>query len=441
MIKKSKVLKLTLLLFFVFQTLSHSYAQIDSPYSRYGLGKLSSQAVGPLKGMGGIGYGVSDMSGANPLNPASYAQIDSLTMAVDFGVYFSNTRYKDQIGNYNRDGGGLEYVTILFKATKNIAISAGLLPFSKTAYQVKREGKTEYGDDEVNYIMTNVGSGGLSTVYLGASYKTPLNGLTVGANLSYLFGKINQDQRIVSVSSPYNETYVPYEFNSLNVTTARLETGLQYTTAISKYKKMTIGAVYYPKINGTAALTRIVNIGDGSTEPTSENVKVDTGIPEAFGFGFSIFEPERWLFGVDVGLQKWKDVKFTDLLNDGFKNSERFNNRTSFAIGGEYCKAIYSRKYVDKIKYRGGFNYNNSYINIMDSQKKPRDYKEYGGTIGFGFPLYDRNALGGRVSYLNLSFEYKHLKPDCNAMVSENYFGISLNMDINELWFFKRKIY
>ncbi len=45
----------------------------------------------------------------------------------------------------------------------------------------------------------------------------------------------------------------------------------------------------------------------------------------------------------------------------------------------------------------------------------------------------------GRTSYINLSFEYKHRDPRIPNMVKEQYFGVSLSVNINDLWFVKSK--
>ena len=52
----------------------------NSPYSQYGIGDMADEGVGFNKGMGGVGYGFRKGNEVNPLNPASYASIDSVTM-------------------------------------------------------------------------------------------------------------------------------------------------------------------------------------------------------------------------------------------------------------------------------------------------------------------------------------------------------------------------
>ena len=126
-------------------------------------------------------------------------------------------------------------------------------------------------------------------------------------------------------------------------------------------------------------------------------------------------------------------------MGDELSDSERFNNRWRYNVGAEYMIDPYDRSFFKKIKFRGGLNYSNSYLNVTEaSTKKVEGYKEYGATLGFGFPI--RDNLGGRVSYINLNFEYKKIKPQIKTMIAEEYFGVSLNVNINEFWFFRKKI-
>ena len=58
-----------------------AYAQngTNSPYSQYGLGDMADQGVGFNKGMSGVGLAFRKGNEVNPLNPASYSSVDSLS--------------------------------------------------------------------------------------------------------------------------------------------------------------------------------------------------------------------------------------------------------------------------------------------------------------------------------------------------------------------------
>ena len=78
-----------------------------SPYSMYGYGVLSDKGIGASRGMGGISYGLRNQN-INPGNPASYANVDSLTFIFDIGVSYSKARLSQSGISQNDDNGGRE---------------------------------------------------------------------------------------------------------------------------------------------------------------------------------------------------------------------------------------------------------------------------------------------------------------------------------------------
>jgi hypothetical protein len=123
--------------------------------------------------------------------------------------------------------------------------------------------------------------------------------------------------------------------------------------------------------------------------------------------------------------------------------NNRFNNRYRIGAGAEYVIDPFSRDFFRRIRFRGGFSFANSYNNvnvynpINNSNLGTGGFKEYGINIGFGLPF--RDTYTGRVSLLNLGFGYSLLQPDKDFMIKEEMFKITINMNINEFWFFKRQ--
>lgn len=410
------------------------WAQTDSPYSRYGYGILRDQAVGPSKGMGGIGYGLRNSQSANPLNPASYSRVDSLTFLFDMGVSANRGKLSDGVNSESKYSGRLDYITMLFPIKKNLGVSFGILPYSSVGYK--------FGADETNgsisYTKNFNGSGGLSQAYLGIGYLTPLKGLSVGANVSYLFGTLDNYRSLTNFNSSANPSE---DYTELNVRAAKFDIGLQYERQISKKYILTVGAVFSPKINTSADYENIHVDYSGNTaiRDTTTFKGVDAGIPATYGLGFTLNKENKLIFGADVTYQKWDGLKYpTNLMNDGLTQSNRFNDRWKYNAGIEYMIDPYDRSFIKKMKFRGGVNYSNSYQNAIDKNGVVDGYKEYGATVGFGLPF--RDNFGGRTSYINLNFEYKKFKPSTKTMISEDYFGVSLSVNINEFWFFRNKI-
>lgn len=441
MLKNKRFLLLPLLAFLTCYTLSIQ-AQTDSPYSRYGFGKLRDYASGPSKGMGGVGYGLHTGQSANPMNPASYAQVDSLTFIFDLGVNYNSTSYKEGLNSATKNGGGLDYITALFPVSKKLGISFGILPFSSTGYKLgsTRTSVDEVTGEEVKYRVDHEGSGGLSQVYVGLGYKFPIKGLTAGVNVSYLFGKLNYANSITSVSQITSDP--TYQNTTLNVTGAKIDLGIQYKIDLPEYSSFTIGAVYSPKMNNKGKLLRTEYQSSITGTTTLHNQMVPAGTPDIFGGGVAYSKGDNLLLAADATFENWEKVSFSDLhAADGLTSKERFNNRWRFAVGAEYRISSYSKNYLQKIKFRGGLNYSNSYVNVNTAEGAPKGYNEYGASLGFGLPLTDVYGLGRRTSYLNITFEYKYLKPEFKSMVSEKYFGVTLNVNMNQLWFMQRKIH
>jgi hypothetical protein len=426
---KIKNLLLIALLALITSSLS---AQTNSPYSRYGYGVLSDQAVGPSKGMGGIGYGLRNSRSANPMNPASYSKVDTLTFLFDIGITYKNGKLSDGNTSENKSGGGLDYITILVPLKRGIGLSFGLLPYSSVGY--------EFGNS--SDLSTNVfsGAGGLSQAYVGLGIETPIKGLSVGANASYMFGSIDHNRVINSIAG--TNTYRTADYTELNVKNIKIDIGLQYELALSNTNFLTFGATYS---SGITAKTRYENYRyiidpttSGLVSGDTTSLKVDAGIPHTFGAGFSYNRDERLIFGADITYQKWSGVKYSSLMGDELDSKDRFNDRWKYNMGVEYMINPYDRNFLKKMKFRGGLNYSNSYLNVKNTDNKIDGYHEYGATVGLGLPF--RNNYDGRTSYINLNFEYKKLKPKISNMITEEYFGVSMNVNINELWFFRRKV-
>src|SRR4051812_39907143 len=98
MIKYSKFFITFLLAVIAIGAKSQSTATTSSPYSRYGLGDISSGILPQNTAMGGIATATNRINGyssINPLNPASYGFINYTT--IDVGLY-SNNLFLSQTG-------------------------------------------------------------------------------------------------------------------------------------------------------------------------------------------------------------------------------------------------------------------------------------------------------------------------------------------------------
>ena len=105
-----------------------------SPYSRYGYGEIQSMSIGATRSMGGIGYGIRDNRVINPMNPASYSSIDSLTFMLNIAGSGTVNGVSSGSEIYNQFRGRVEYVALQVPVYKFIGFSIGVMPFSSVGY-------------------------------------------------------------------------------------------------------------------------------------------------------------------------------------------------------------------------------------------------------------------------------------------------------------------
>ena len=186
----------------------------------------------------------------------------------------------------------------------------------------------------------------------------------------------------------------------------------------------------------------------GTTWATFQNITSSTTKPDTVGYqhmGGRYYRPNTIGAGIayshdrtshfqveaDFLYQDWAKAKYEPLLDADGKvlfSGMDFNNRWRVGLGAEYTPKIRG-SYLKKITYRLGAYYVNDYLKINGNK-----VKEYGITAGFGLPTPEGRTL------INLGFEWKHRQASPQKLVSENYLNITLGVNFNEVWFWKRKI-
>jgi hypothetical protein len=391
----------------------------NSPFSRYGYGKLADQAFGSQRGMGGIGVGLRNSKLINPINPASYSNVDSMTFMFDFGLTGQIGQLEDGGFKSNTLNGNLEYLALQFPLSQNLGMGIGFEPVSFVGYKYGYVDSISSITDKSTNLYT--GTGGFSKIYTDVSYNF-FNRLSVGINLGYLFGDIIY-QREAIYTNAYNNSWP----DSIQARGILYQGGVQYYHPLGKNKSIVIGAIYSPKIkyNVTVSTDNIrYDASTGALQDHDPKVFRDKifEMPETFGLGMTYNLKNKLTLGADIQYQKWAEANY-------FSKTDTLANRLKINIGGEFIPNIQSRKFLERMSYRMGAYYSNSYIKVNGF-----GYNEYGASLGFGIPLSDRR------SYFHLAFDYTALLPQSSLLMSERYFKLTLSYTFNELWFFKRKI-
>ena len=351
----------------------------NSPYTRYGYGDLSDQSFGNSKAMGGIAFGLRDGAQINPLNPASYTAIDSLTFLFEGGVSLQNMNISGGGVKLNAKNSSFDYLAMQFRLHPRVAMSIGLLPFSNVGYSVSESNEATETSPYSTKSLT--GEGGLHQLYVGAGVKV-LKNLSVGVNASYFWGDITR-----SLTQLYPNTASAYSYirqNAVSVSDYKLDFGLQYTQEFNKKHSATIGAVYSPKHK----LNNDYTVTTQASSTVSQDWDATLEVPNTFGVGFTYNYDKRLTVGLDYSLQQWSKAKFgvntsDDAVREDFDETYTYCDRHKISVGAEYIPNLIGRSYLSHIKYRLGAYYTTPYYKIGGKDAA----REYGVTAGFGLPV------------------------------------------------------
>ncbi len=403
-----------------------SQIAVNSPYSRYGVGDLASRQNVYNFSMGGISYAISSPRFVNPNNPASNHAFDSLSFVFTGGIASQLGRLRTDELSSDAEYITLGYLLFGFPITHWLKTSIGITPYSNVGYNIIDEQELEdIGKTDFHYL----GSGGLNEFFLNASVQVHEN-LAIGAKMSYLYGKAELG-RLVSFPDSANMLNTRLD-NYIEVGDLFFELGLQYNKDIGRNLTLGLGALYLPQQNiktteNYLARTYFGNSLDvGFFKDTIDSRIENEGnitLPQKFGFGVMLRKGANWMIGADYEWQNWSQYKAFNVV-DSLQNSMRFS------FGGEFSplKTGGIGSYFERMTYRFGFRYNQTYLNLRDTK-----INEFGISFGFGFPL------PRTYSSVNLGVEIGKRGTTTSGLLQENFIRFTVGVSINETWFIKRK--
>jgi hypothetical protein len=439
MIKYTKVFITILLAFIAFGAQAQSTATTSSPYSQFGLGDIEPSLLPQNLAMGGIATAINKINlynNINPLNPASYGTINFTT--IDAGIYanFQSFNQNGQPGSKNSNF-RFSHLAFAIPVSKRSALSFGLLPYSQMGYN-NQQTKTGFpigspkdtSTTTVNYI--NSGDGGLSKAYLGYGFGLGKH-LLIGGNVSYIFGNTQQ-----SSATEYPLLYGVLNNEVQNTRSIRgvnYDYGLQYSFDFGEYanKHLVLGYSASASTTINATDTYIVSQytygSNGAKNVAIDSIKNEQGaktgikLPQINHFGISYQNDGHFLVGADYTMGHWSALSIGG-VNQGFQDSKTIN------IGGQITPNINSlRNYFARTDYRLGFMYDQSYLNLNNT-----NITSYAVTFGLGLPLAP-NSAGTAFYKVNFAAEVGQRGTVANNLVKENFVTIRLSFVLNDKWF------
>ena len=426
--------------FLIFAFYQSGFTQINSPYSRYGIGDLYTSRNVANKGMGNMSIAYYDYSSVNFMNPASYSRQQMVTF--DVGAEIETRKLKDPntIETYSSGNVGFNYVALGIPLTKdkkgltNWGMALGLRPISKMRYNVEEYTRLP-GIDSV--LTSYEGTGGVNEVFFGTGVR--IKGFALGVNAGYYFGqtRVSSRQQFLNDSVTY---YMGQFVTDASFKKLKLDAGMQWDIKMNKTTNLRLAATGY--LGGTMKASKdiyrqTINYANGGGFDTIDvvsrerNIEGDIEMPAGYSVALMVDKLGLWMIGAEFEQVKWADYRH-------YGQTDQVGNSQTFRIGGQYTPSgrvgsLGSKKYLNRIVYRAGFYTGKDYVTANGEQ-----LPVIGGSIGFGFPIRKWNAYTNQYTSINTAFEFGKRGKDSQPL-TENFFKFNVGLCLSDIWFIKRK--
>ncbi len=417
----------------------------NSPLSRLGLGNLTPQYFASSAGFGGMTAAYRDRFSFNPFNPASVASMRMT--AYEVGFFAKNNTVKSGTTSNSAWNGNLNYLALGFPTYSVInevldrkkreirwGMGFSITPFSSVGYNINSTSKIVDTVNVGNYFLGN-GSTYRFMWSNGVNYK----GLSVGANVGFLFGRNAVSRQLALTNTGL--TYIDDFTDSYTMAGFLWNLGAQYDIAIGaapkvgekdKQKHLVFGIYGNPPTPFTTSANQIYKrsapgIDTATLGNTVSNFtnKSGTGkLPAEVTAGVMYEDGLNFRGGVEYKLSSWS----------GYKNDARpatLLDAGMLSLGAEFILDKNKLKSnEEKVRFRLGFKTGTDPRVLNGTQ-----VTTWAATGGLCLPL--RVGRGQQISYLNVGLEYGKLDA---KILSETYFRLNLGFTLNDnTWFLKRK--
>jgi len=449
---------LTLLTVVSIEDAKAQYAKGNSPYSRYGFGDLHSNMLLPNQSMsGGMAATYRNFWNINLVNPASLGQLRFTSFQVGLN-YEHHELHEKSTGLYARaDNGNLGYLSLAFPITKSWKIrrdtlrrgapvqwgmGVSLMPYSTTTYDVTvlRDVGT-IPNVEFNY--TGNGTRYRVNWSNGVTYK----GISAGANLGLLFGKLTNTTAIDFQDSSYSLAFDESNIIEENAVGFIWDFGVQYEYVLEDKqssqvqsrnydfsRKIVVGA-YAGGVAPMRTRSNQTYIREGNYHPSDSvlvisDVEGTINMPLKIGGGVSYGAQAGFQVGLTYETQLWSMYRVNGQADPNVANTHRI------AVGIQWVPDFVDyTNYFNRIHYRFGAHYSTDPRNILAENGSRYQLMNYGLSLGAGFPMRPPKSKG-IVGFVNLGFDVGYLGHP--QLIEDIYFQVNLGFTLNASGWFTR---
>ena len=398
--------------------------QVSSLISDFGLGVKFSESTTAQRAQGDLSVvGNNNTEFISIANPALLGELQYTSFSISGHGLNASVQTPD--ADFNTSSLALTDLSLGFPLGKKGGFALGLRANSVIGYQVESESFFNNANGSVNHI------------YLGAGYEL-IRGLSLGAQFNQYFGKVDKlrADKSVQQSRVYNYNY--------NVNGSSLKLGLQYRQVLKNKWEARVGAysILDYKTSASGLFESYLSVDNDNNFVQIEDTVVSNQIegvetnPMTTVLGLGIGESQKWFLGASYQFQE--AISYTgDLFDETLQvnsgdqvTSLSYESNSKFILGGYMIPRKNDLKnYLNKMVYRGGFEYENTGIVLNGAS-----VKNIGMSFGIGLPV------GKRISYANISLEIGRLGDFDDNKYQENYLNVGVNFSLSDKWFKKRVI-
>ncbi len=456
-----------------------TFAQENSPFSRYGMGDIFPNQSVQYKAMGGMTAAQGNpmvldqpnlgSTALNPDNPASYGfmktRIGGLGGAVNYDLgIMADMRTLQRVspaGSYNSGNFTPSYFTIGLPVHKSgLGMAIGLKPITRISYNTRAESgftTNPFTNKIDSTISNNVGEGGINQVFLGLGKS--IKGFRIGVNAGYNFGSKNY----TTLTSVLNDTFAYETLLKKNSTRFRgftWDAGVQQTiklkeindpvskirttynldlgvsASMSQKLKATYEEGYYTVTYDQSDADRVDPKPRDTisyTPARNGNVTLPMHLKGGFMFNKYISHINKYGFGAEYNMSNWTDYR--DVNN---RADTALANSWMIRAGGYFVPdPLRGTNIFSTARYSIGGYYGRDYINVGNSSAD--GYNVMAITFGIGLQLRNQ-AYGYQMpsSIINTSFEIGRRGNNTNN-IYENFYRISVGFSLRDIWLQKRR--
>lgn len=431
--------------------LIHAQGTLYSPYSTVGLGEQNNTEHPTSFGMGNASIALVDSTVLNFLNPASYSTLGDGQPLFSLGFNSKISTFTQSNATQNHTSATINHFALGFTLKQRYGLAFGLKPYSSKAYSIIEGVKA--GTDSM--INTYIGSGGTNQFFVGLSaslFKNESTTISVGTNLSYLFGATNNERRSQLFNS--NSTYGGVDWNRFVVSSFHYNFGLFFKKIVALKHTLAIAATLDPAQNVRADKenglffgvlgnpTKYDTILLSAVESGSFKMPTTYTIGGSYTYWFTSGFSSKYVRNSEIAIHV--NYSATDWINysTSFDNAvSTLENSSNLSIGlqfipeRKFTENTVNTSFISRIRYRAGY-----YQNTLPYSFNSEQFVEKGYTVGFGIPIISQQSL----SSLNFGFSYGTRSTKQIGSFNQSYFGLQFGLTIApsifERWFRKRRL-